>query len=210
MTQLGAIRLVRFLFKLQSARDARSHMSVSGRAGIKPSGVHLGGGVKARQLARRSWWMSFWPGLLGGLLCLPRPLVSKVEPFLTDCPNVIDAGREQINAVLSKLANGAEELGANAGTFLCPKAFGFLDCLHMVFGVLCDVCSRSDGWQEFESQFRAGANFLADRDLRGRFVVSCLSNALVVERVKFATWAHQRLDWRWEFLEDVLQSFVPS
>ena len=76
--------------------------------------------------------------------------------------------------------------------------------MHVVFNALEASLKCLPWWESFEKQLKAVNKFLANRELRDRFVGKCLQHAPKALKAKFKNSSQSIIDRRWESVEGVV------
>lgn len=136
-------------------------------------------------------------------LCTDQGLEFKIA----DAPHVESDGSTE--DLLRKYEQGLERLqGAGAEAFLLPRCIGVPGRMHILWDALEEACKSSPQWKAFESGLRSITQLLGERALRQVFQQACCKSA--AERAMFEHWHRDHIDWRWEYLEDVLNPLLPK
>jgi hypothetical protein len=92
-------------------------------------------------------------------------------------------------------------------SFFLPRCLFFADGLHVVYNGLEEAITASSEWEECDRYLKSIASVLANRDVRFRYMETCLHGA---QAVYFANWSvNSSFNWKWEFLQRYLDDLVP-
>ena len=135
-----------------------------------------------------------------------------VERKLADVAFAVDGSYEELRILAQSVRNLEVALSSeeSRSVYMFPNCLLMPGHQHILMNGLEEAVKKSAMWNtEFYNGLEELVRVLNQRQLRQRFVATCMGDATASERKTLGTFTKQHLDWRWESLGFLCNELIP-